>query len=57
MTASWASLGFVESAAEKQSPLLRKDLDDPEKREDFIDKLVNMELLAAEAAEGLVDGG
>ena len=43
------TLGYLESAIERQSPLLRKELDDPTKREEFLQKLINMELLAAEA--------
>jgi len=43
------TLGYVESAALKQSPIVRKGLADPEKRREFLDKLINMEVLAAEA--------
>jgi len=44
------TVGYVESAAERQSPLLRQGIvEDAEKRKEFVDKLVNMELLAAEA--------
>jgi peptidyl-prolyl cis-trans isomerase C len=43
------TLGYFESTAQRQSPLLRKELDDATKRKEFLDKLLNMELLAAEA--------
>ena len=42
-------LGYVEAAAAKQSPLMRKDHDKEEKRREFLDTLINMELLAQEA--------
>ncbi len=44
------NLGSVESAFSKQSPMLRKEFENEEKQLEFIDKLVDMELLAAEAA-------
>jgi parvulin-like peptidyl-prolyl isomerase len=44
------TIGDLESALTKQSPLMRKELDDPAKRKEFLDKLLNMEVLAAEAA-------
>lgn len=44
------TLGYLESTAERQSPLQRKELEDPAKRKEFLEKLINMELLAAEAA-------
>ena len=44
------TLGYLESAAEKQSPIIRRGLADADKRKEFLDKLINMELLAAEAA-------
>jgi peptidyl-prolyl cis-trans isomerase C len=43
------TLGYLESTAQRQSPLQRKELEDPEKRKEFLEKLINMELLAAEA--------
>ncbi len=43
------TLGYFEAAASKQSPLMRKDLADKAKSLEFLDKLINMELLAAEA--------
>ncbi|MDD5306293.1 MAG: peptidyl-prolyl cis-trans isomerase [Deltaproteobacteria bacterium] len=43
------TVGDFESALEHQSPLLRKDLGDRAKRAEFLDKLVNMDLLADEA--------
>ena len=42
-------LGYFEAAANKQSPLMRKGLADKAKSLEFLDKLINMELLAAEA--------
>ncbi|MBW2276373.1 MAG: peptidyl-prolyl cis-trans isomerase [Deltaproteobacteria bacterium] len=44
------TLGYFESTAQRQSPLQRKELDDEAKRKEFLEKLINMELLAAEAA-------
>jgi peptidyl-prolyl cis-trans isomerase C len=49
------TVGDFEAALEHQSPLLRKDLGDKAKRAEFLDKLVNMELLAAEAKRRGVD--
>ncbi|MCK9462338.1 MAG: peptidyl-prolyl cis-trans isomerase [Proteobacteria bacterium] len=43
------SLEYLETALDRQSPLLRKELADAAKRKDFIDKIINMEVLAAEA--------
>jgi peptidyl-prolyl cis-trans isomerase C len=43
------TLGYLESTAQRQSPLLRKELGDKEKRKEFLEKLINMELLATEA--------
>jgi len=43
------SLGYFESTAQRQSPLQRKELEDEAKRKEFLEKLINMELLAAEA--------
>jgi len=45
------TLDYLESAAEKQSPIIRKSLLEADKRREFLDKLINMELLAAEAAK------
>ena len=42
-------LSYVETSLDRQSPLLRKELSDPVKRKDFLDKIINMEVLAAEA--------
>lgn len=42
-------LSYFETALDRQSPLLRKELADPAKRKDFLDKLLNMEVLANEA--------
>jgi parvulin-like peptidyl-prolyl isomerase len=44
------SLGYLESTAQRQSPLQRKELEDAAKRKEFLEKLINMELLAVEAA-------
>jgi len=44
------TVGDLESAIAKQSPLMRKELEDPDKLKEFLDKLLNMEVLAAEAA-------
>jgi peptidyl-prolyl cis-trans isomerase C len=44
------TIGDFESALAKQSPLMRKELEDLGKRKEFLDKLLNMEVLAAEAA-------
>jgi peptidyl-prolyl cis-trans isomerase C len=44
------TIGDLESAMSKQSPLMRKELSDPSKRKEFLDKLLNLEVLAAEAA-------
>ncbi|HUT76466.1 MAG TPA: peptidyl-prolyl cis-trans isomerase [Polyangia bacterium] len=43
------TIGDFESALAKQSPLMRKELEDLGKRKEFLDKLLNMEALAAEA--------
>jgi peptidyl-prolyl cis-trans isomerase C len=43
------TVGDFEAAIEHQSPLLRRDLSDRAKRAEFLDKLVNMDLLADEA--------
>ena len=43
------TLEYLETALDRQSPLLRKELADAAKRKDFIDKIINMEILAAEA--------
>jgi hypothetical protein len=43
------SLGYLETALDRQSPLLRKELADAVKRKDFLDKMLNMEVLATEA--------
>jgi parvulin-like peptidyl-prolyl isomerase len=43
------TLEYFESTAQRQSPLMRKELEDEAKRKDFLEKLINMELLAAEA--------
>jgi peptidyl-prolyl cis-trans isomerase C len=45
------TLGDLEGALDRQSPLLRKELADPAKRKDFVDKMINMEVLAAEAGK------
>ncbi|MCP4677326.1 MAG: hypothetical protein GY854_17795 [Deltaproteobacteria bacterium] len=45
------TLGFVESMVVKQSPMLRKDLEDEKKRSEFLSKLIDMEALSAEAAK------
>jgi peptidyl-prolyl cis-trans isomerase C len=42
-------LSYVESSLDRQSPLLRKELSDAAKRKDFLDKILNMEVLASEA--------
>ncbi len=43
------TLDYVESSAQRQSPLLRRELVDSTKRNEFVEKLINMELLAQEA--------
>ncbi len=43
------TLGYFEAAAGKQSPLMRKELADKAKSLEFLDKLINMDLLAGEA--------
>ena len=42
-------LSYLETALDRQSPLLRKELTDAAKRKEFLDKIINMEVLAAEA--------
>ena len=42
-------LSYIETSLDRQSPLLRKELSDAAKRKDFLDKILNMEVLAAEA--------
>ncbi|MDJ0763222.1 MAG: peptidylprolyl isomerase [Myxococcota bacterium] len=43
------TLEFVESVSSKQNPMFRKELESNEKRMEFLNKIINMELLAAEA--------
>jgi peptidyl-prolyl cis-trans isomerase C len=43
-------LGMFEDAASKQSPMLRKDLENQDKRIDFLNKIIDLEVLAREAA-------
>jgi peptidyl-prolyl cis-trans isomerase C len=43
------TVGYLEATVARQSPLMRKGLDQPDKLEEFLQKMINMELLAAEA--------
>jgi len=43
------TLGYLESIINRQSPMLRKDLSELEKKKEFLDKIIKMELLANEA--------
>lgn len=44
------TLEYVEQATSRQSPILRRELADEAKLNEFVDRLINMELLAEEAA-------
>lgn len=43
------SLEYMESSLVRQSPLVKRDLLDKAKRQEYLDKLIDMEVLAAEA--------
>jgi peptidyl-prolyl cis-trans isomerase C len=43
------TLGYLEKSGERQSPVLRSELREQSKRKEFLDKLINMSLLSAEA--------